>query len=455
MDRSSKLIPSNLIEQCNAAILMLAQDNDRLTSVAQSIDTFVNDTSIKSTAFDALKNQMANFDAAISLMMMANDADIEAYTILSGMVGSEELDGEVLFDQLEEAERSKKEAESKVEHYSSLALTVPGCETLTTYNSTTLMNYNKLIHASEEIIKKIKEKMELYDEIESKSKGLFETGENLRNTATSVVQEITSSGFSGGNYITADASGVHAAIDSKLGALGLGTVAMGATTKDSPFSTKSDTWVSTFKESEKVEMDFKKKKAYFKYKSEYRFSSIYDEVKYEGEHSSGSLKSSFGKIDVDTQAKAVFWNDKSMIEPQLEGEIKAEGSIYEARADYKVGTDNVYSKTELEGDIGAITAKGKLGFSKDEDGKGYDVGGSIDLDASVFSGEVKQKFNVFGYELELSAEGKALGAGFEAKAEYDSGMFDFKVGATAGVGGSVGIKFGKAMPEMEEPVVIP
>ena len=153
---------------------------------------------------------------------------------------------------------------------------------------------------------------------------------------------------------------------------------------------------------------------------------------------------------MDTVGKAILWDEDGEFNPTLQGEVKAEASWLEARGDLKLGTENVYSKTELEGDVGVVSAVGKAEFAKDEDGTGYDIGIEGKLGASVFSGEVKQKFNVFGYELEISAEGQALGVGAEAKATYDSGNVEVKLGATAGVGGTVGIKFGRALPTEEE-----
>ncbi len=449
MDRSSKLIPNSIIEQCNSAILMLTQDNDRLTDVAQNIDAFVNDTSIKSTAFDALKNQMTNFDTAIGLMMMANDSDIEAYTRLSGMVGSEELIGSELFDQLEEAERSKKASEEKIEHYKNLVLSAPSSTAVSGYNTTVMTNYKNLISADEEIIRKIKEKMELYDQIESQSKGLFSTGESLRSQAMSVIQEISASYVSGGSYVTADCSAVNDSVVKGLSALGIAVG--GATAATQGTSSPSVEYNKTsFKDSYKTEVDWKKQKVYFKYKSEYRYSAIYSGTSYDGEYVDAKGSLAAGKVDVDTTGKAILWNEDGKFDPTLEGEVKAEASWLEARGDVKIGTEDIYSKTEVEGDVGVVSAKGKIEFAKDEDGSGYDIGGEAKLGASLFSGEIKQKFNVFGYELEISAEGQAVGLGAEAKAVYDSGSFEAKLGATAGVGGTVGIKFGKALPSEEE-----
>ena len=69
------------------------------------------------------------------------------------------------------------------------------------------------------------------------------------------------------------------------------------------------------------------------------------------------------------------------------------------------------------------------------------------MKAAMFSGEVIQKVSLFGYDLQFTAEANIIGVGAEAKASYDAGIFEFKIGATPGIGGSLGVKFGKDIPE--------
>ena len=79
MDSNSKLIPSNIKGQIRSAIDILTEQNDSLNKVLSSILTFTKEDSIKSKAFDTIKNQMAIFYDVINLVMDANDADIDDF----------------------------------------------------------------------------------------------------------------------------------------------------------------------------------------------------------------------------------------------------------------------------------------------------------------------------------------------------------------------------------------
>ena len=62
MDKSSKLIPSDIKSQCDAAISALQDNNDALIKTLFSVDTFMMDTSIQSDAFDVMRNQISNYN---------------------------------------------------------------------------------------------------------------------------------------------------------------------------------------------------------------------------------------------------------------------------------------------------------------------------------------------------------------------------------------------------------
>ena len=448
VERSSKLIPNDLIAQCKSAITLLAKDNDGLTNLSQFIDDFVNDTSIKSEAFDTLKNQMYNFGTAISIMMMANDADIESYNRLIGMVGTEDLDGEILFDQLEEAERSTKDAEEKIEYYKSVLSGTISTDSVNSYMLTSIEDYNKLIEANNEIIRKINEKIDLFDSIQSESMGMFGQGEYLRLSAMSVIEEIGKSYISNGDYITTDNRELYDSTTKELASLG---IIIGAANDiyGEPIGNDEtvEYGVEWSKTTLKKQADFKEHKVYYDYKSRYRYSALYNDATYEEGILTTKAQHSIGKADLDAQGKFVLWNEKTELDPQLSLKGDAEMSAYEARADITIGNEDIFSKTRLEGDVGMLNAEGKLQFSTGKDGNGVKVGAGFDLEASMFGGEVTQKFNIFGYELQLSAEGNILGLGAEAEASYDAGVCTFKLGATPGIGGSIGVKFGKNIPE--------
>ena len=123
MDKSSKLIPDDIKAQCDAAISALQENNNSLIKTLLSIDTFMMDTSIKSAAFDSMRNQINNYFNGINMTRSANLADIDDYNTLKSMVGSEELDGAKLLEMLEEAKRQKETTLANLSDANNLAST--------------------------------------------------------------------------------------------------------------------------------------------------------------------------------------------------------------------------------------------------------------------------------------------------------------------------------------------
>ena len=186
MDRSSKLIPSSMASQCDVAINQLNENNKALLDALLSIDTFMNDKSILSKAFDAMRNQMSNFFTAINLLRSANLADIEDFQKLKGMLGDEELDGAKLLDMLEEAERQRASA------IESLNETIISKDSsVKTYSNSVTRSFEELSVLDTAMINSIQAKIDFYDAADSQSAALFSTGANIRKTAMAVLNEIS------------------------------------------------------------------------------------------------------------------------------------------------------------------------------------------------------------------------------------------------------------------------
>lgn len=201
MDRSSKLIPSDIKAQCNAAIDILNDNNEYLLKSLLSIDSFMMDKTIQSSAFNSMRNQMSNFFAVINIMRSANLADIDDFEKLKNMVGDEELDGAKLFDQLDEANRQKEITIASLNEASSAAQSSKD-EATKTHSTNLARNYEKIVALDNSIINEIQEKIDFYDKVDAESSSLFETGANIRRTAKSALNEITSSTISNGSYMS-------------------------------------------------------------------------------------------------------------------------------------------------------------------------------------------------------------------------------------------------------------
>ena len=446
MDKSSKLIPSKIKTQCESAIKMLMEDNEKLIGISNSIDTFVNERSIVSVAFSSLKDQMSNFTYAVNTMKMANEADIEAYRALSNMVGDEELDGAVLLEQLEEAQKSKKASEEKVASYRTILSNTNAAGAFYDYNNTALKKYEQLISADDAIIKKIQEKIDFYDNVDANSAGLFGEGQALRAAAISAMGEINKSNILNNTYNVQNPKAVQDIAMSQYSLTSAQAGKSGDAQGNGEFISEYN--YMNGKVGKKAEYDLNKKQAYLKYKAEGGYAAYYGGYHYNnGEGVDASIGNSIGKVEGEAQIKANAFDKDGNFRPEATLSLGGEMNYYEVSGSMKLGNENTYSKTTVEGNVGVLEAKGTMKAEVDEDGSGYDVELGGELRASVFSGEVKQNFNIYGYELEITAEGNALSAGVKGELSYDSGTFKANVGASALVGGSVGIKIGKAVPE--------
>lgn len=151
MDHGSYLDPGSIKAQCEGSIRVLQNDNDALQTAESSLDAFINDSEIKSSAFDTLKQQLSDYKTIIQAMKTANHSDMEDYQILKNGVGDEILNGSTILTQKENAEALRRENKAKVLFYrSAAALTVPSSAVLMEYNRKMVDYYEHLaeIHQS-------------------------------------------------------------------------------------------------------------------------------------------------------------------------------------------------------------------------------------------------------------------------------------------------------------------
>ena len=117
MTRASKLYPSAIQAQCQSVIDILHADNANLLATSASVSAFVDDIEIESISFDQLKLQCSNYIDVINSIIEVNNSDIADYQTLSGAVGSEVLEGDVIITNQEKYARLRDgayERESKI-----------------------------------------------------------------------------------------------------------------------------------------------------------------------------------------------------------------------------------------------------------------------------------------------------------------------------------------------------
>ncbi|MBE5935595.1 MAG: hypothetical protein E7262_07365 [Lachnospiraceae bacterium] len=200
MDENSKLIPSNIKAQCNAAIAILEDNNRCLWNAFANIESFELDSSIESIAFDAIKTQIANFYCGINYLRTANDLDIQDYKELIEIVGDEELDGKKLFEQLEIAKKELKASEEALANYNKLSKTLKTDSSAYTETKELIGMYEDTHEINAKTIAEIQKKIDLYDEIDAKSSKLFENGNAIRKAGMTAIEETMKSSYAPGKY---------------------------------------------------------------------------------------------------------------------------------------------------------------------------------------------------------------------------------------------------------------
>lgn len=111
------LNPPSIQAQCSAAINNLLEESQELVIANGSICEFISDEELNASGFETLKNQMRNYMSVISALMSAISIDIQDYKYLSGAVGIEVLDGDVIEKKIEEAKGKKDSFRNKAQEF--------------------------------------------------------------------------------------------------------------------------------------------------------------------------------------------------------------------------------------------------------------------------------------------------------------------------------------------------
>ena len=199
MQRTDYLNPSELKCQCAKAANRLEEDQRALETVYQSIGRFAGDSEIESTAFDTLKQQLADYQLLIEGMQIANDADAADFRSLGDLAGSEVLDGENIFCQMENA-NNMKESYLSSEVFFRRKMAAEGEPLLSLYYWRKAEQYARLADNSQRLYEKWLEKTERFDEIAASTAHLFADSGDIESWIQKGLDEIGGA-FQMGRYM--------------------------------------------------------------------------------------------------------------------------------------------------------------------------------------------------------------------------------------------------------------
>ena len=197
-------------EQCDSAIRKLENDNEAIRVAENSLNTFLNDSEIKSEAFDALKFQMSDYITVLQAMRTANNSDIADFTILKSSVGDEVLIGGNILKQKAAALRQKAADEETAQEYEREA-NKAFWPWESRYYSWKANQYWNMAEIDQRLYLMWQAKEDRYDEIEGTTSGLFLATAAMRAAAEMGLCAINNA-FQNGAY----ASNPNAAWRTKL-----------------------------------------------------------------------------------------------------------------------------------------------------------------------------------------------------------------------------------------------
>ena len=200
MNENSYLNPTKMKEQCDSAIQKLENDNEAIRVAENSLNTFLNDSEIKSEAFDALKFQMSDYITVLQAMRTANNSDIADFATLKSAVGDEVLIGSNILGQKAAALRQKAADEETAQYYEREAKKAFWSWESWYYNWKADKYWN-MAEIDQRLYLMWQEKEDRYDEIEGTTSGLFLATNAMRAAAEAGLCAINNA-FQNGAYVS-------------------------------------------------------------------------------------------------------------------------------------------------------------------------------------------------------------------------------------------------------------
>ena len=200
MNENSYLNPTQMKEHCDSAIRKLENDNEAIRVAENSLNTFLNDSEIKSEAFDTLKLQMSDYITVLQAMRTANNSDIADFTTLKSSVGDELLIGGIILEQKAAALRQKAADEETAQEYEREAKKASWPWESWYYNWKADKYWN-MAEIDQRLYLMWQAKEDRYDEIEGITSGLFLATTAMRAAAETGLCAINNA-FQNGAYVS-------------------------------------------------------------------------------------------------------------------------------------------------------------------------------------------------------------------------------------------------------------
>lgn len=152
---------------------------------------------------------------------------------------------------------------------------------------------------------------------------------------------------------------------------------------------------------------------------------------YDGKWVRFKLEEAIGDVAASGSISANLFKD-GKLDPAIKAELVAKAVAAELSDSIEIGTEDVNVHADSTVDLGY--AKGEVSAKVDSEGASVNVGAN----ASVVHGEATAGIDIFGYHIDFTTSGDALGVGASAEAEFKAD--DIEIGAAADFLVGLGLK---------------
>ncbi|MCM1496636.1 MAG: hypothetical protein NC089_12680 [Bacteroides sp.] len=199
MNEDSYLDPDAIRQQSVSALWQLGEDSTALKTALEYISRFIENDEIQSESFQVLKQQMEAYRCVVKALLEAIQQDAEDHSTLQREVGYEILSGADILRQKQLAE-TEMEQERQMIAYCKTQMRAYADHLLTyEHYAWLLAKYEYMLTLDEELYRYCQGKEAQYDEIESRTAGLFQRGKEIRTIAVIAMEELGKA-FQGGKY---------------------------------------------------------------------------------------------------------------------------------------------------------------------------------------------------------------------------------------------------------------
>lgn len=199
MNEDSYLDPEAIRQQSVAALRQMGEDNAALETALEYVSRFIENDEIQSESFHALKQQMEGYRCVIKALMEGNRQDAEDHSILQQEVGYEILSGADILRRKHLAETEMEQDLQMIEQCEMQMRLYADQPLVYGHYACMLGKYRYMLELDEELYRYCQTKEEQYDEIEARTAGLFQRGNEIRAIAVTAMEELGKT-FQGGTY---------------------------------------------------------------------------------------------------------------------------------------------------------------------------------------------------------------------------------------------------------------